>query len=319
MDYRYALGWSRTHPVGQAVAALTPWTRAMCRAGDFWKGLKSPIPQGEYGGNFPSICRSEITKLWAGRKEIVVLWSGGIDSTLVAALLVESRPKGAVIRLCSDTATLSNEEHQGLGWLVENGCMKMPLDVNQLRSVTERGGMVVSGYHADTLLSGDMVRYWDLYETIWDMSLEDLFLKVSGLPIQAVKKHMEDIQPLLDLCPLEQTAANVAWWLDYTCAWDDDEMALKYIMDLEAPGEGYINFFASEALQLWAVQDASLKIGRTKGTHKKVYMELLNEIMGFSVEMPINTEPTSDYFIYPISKGLLLAIREDWSIIESGV
>lgn len=318
MNYRYALGWSRTHPVGRAIAALTPWTRTMCRAGDFWNGVKSVIPQGQTGGNFADICRSEITKLWDKHKELVVLWSGGMDSTLLAALLVESRPKDGIIKLCSESQTLS-KEHQGLDWLLEKGCVPMPLDANQLRAVTERGGMVVSGYHADTLLSGDLIRYWDLYETIWDMSVEELFLKVSGLPIQAVRKHVEDIQPLLDLCPLEKTAANIAWWLDFVCAWDDDEMALKFIMDLEAPGEGYVNFFAAEPFQLWAIQDANAKIGKTKETHKQVYYELLKEILGFEIPVPINTEPPNDFYVYPISNSKLIAILEDWTVIESGV
>ena len=318
MNYRYASGWARANPVGQAISKLTPWYRVMCRAGDFWPGIKSAIPTGQYGGDLASICRTEAQAAWEGRSELVVMWSGGIDSTLLAALLVECRPEGGLIRLCSDRATLEWDTHQGLQWLLSHGCTKLEIDPAELRAVVGRGGMVVAGYHADTLLSGDIVRYNDLYERIFDISVEDMFVEITKFPLTVVQKYLADIKPLLDLCPLEQTAANVAWWLDYTCAWDSDEMALKYAVDIDPPGVGYFNFYGSDAFQLWAVQDATLKIGRTKETHKQVYLDLLSEVMGFAPEMPVTTEPSREYYQNEAITRQLLAIKEDWTLVESG-
>src|SRR5690606_14625466 len=148
-----------------------------------------------------------------------------------------------------------------------------------LRAVVAQGGMLVAGYHADTLLCGDIIRYHDLYADIWHLSVEEMFVRVTGLPVPAVQRALLDLEPLLVLMPVPRTAANVAWWLDFTCAWNSDEMALKYLFDLNPPGQGYLNFFGAPAFQLWSMQDVAQKVGRTAETHKQVYLNLVEEIV----------------------------------------
>lgn len=315
---RYARGWAHGTAFGRALFELTPWHKVLCRAGDFWPGIKSPMPAGPYGGDLASLCRAEAQALWNQYDELLVAWSGGIDSTLLACLLAECQPAGTVLNLCSEATTLGWVNHHGLQWLLDKGCQTVPLTKANLEAVVARGGMVVTGYHADTLLSGDMVRYNDLYERIWSMDLVELFMAVSKLPEAAVKHHLKVLQPLLDLCPLPQTAANVAWWLDYTCAWDSDEMMFKYHQDIAPPGVGYVNFYGAESLQRWAVQDAEQKLGKTKATHKQAYLAILADILGFMPDLPHATEFDDSYGAI-MDMGKVLIIHEDWSVTERAV
>ena len=315
---RYARVWAQGTAFGKALYELTPWHRVVCRAGDFWPGLKSALPTGPFGGDLATIARAEAQALWQRYDELLVMWSGGIDSTLLAALLVECKPPGASLTLCSEAKTLGWVDHPVLPWLLEQGCQTQLLSQTVLEAVVQRGGMVITGYHADGLLSGDIVRYSDLYEQVWSMDLVEMFMAVSKHPEALVKHHLKALQPLFDLCPLAPTPVNLAWWLDFTCAWDSDSMMFQYHQGIAPHGVGYINFFGSTAFQNWAVQDAAQKIGPTRATHKQVYLNLLAEILGFMPVLPHATEYDED-FGRIMDMGKVLYIREDWSVVERAV
>lgn len=277
------------------------------------------MPVGEPGGDFAAICRTEAQKLWAKYSEIAVMWSGGMDSSLLACLLVESKPANGKLLISSERETLAWDDHDIMKWLLAAGCEKLEASSASLRAVVDRGGMVVAGYHADTLLCGDIMRYYDLYSTIWDMSVEEMLIAIQGrIHKSSVQAYMTDLQPLIDLMPLPKTAANVAYWLDFTCAWNSDEMALKFIFDLEPPGVGYVNFFGANDFQLWSLQDVEAKVGKNKETHKQVYHQLLSEIVGFGPVIPLNTEP-GELYGASMDMGKVLAITEDWKVIESPI
>ncbi|SUE95813.1 Uncharacterised protein [Ectopseudomonas mendocina] len=247
------------------------------------------------------------------------MWSGGMDSSLLACLLLEAKPAHGKLLISSEPITLSWNDHDILKWLVGAGCEKLEATSASLRDVVDRGGMVVAGYHADTLLCGDIMRYYNLYSDIWSMSVEDMMVRVaSDIHEASVQSFMSDLQPLIDLMPLPKTAANVAYWLDFTCAWDSDEMTLKFAFDLEPPGVGYVNFFGARDFQLWSLQDVEAKVGKNKETHKRVYYELLSEIVGFQPTIPLNTEP-GELYGTSMDMGRVLAITEDWKVIESPV
>lgn len=315
MNYRYALGWVNSTPLGRAIYHLTPWSRVTCRAGGLWPGITNPIPSGTPGGDFLSICRQEAQALWQQYNELAVMWSGGMDSSLLACVLAECKPAEATLLISSEGTTLA-QESDVLNWLSSKGCPKMLMTPHTLRAVTERGGMVVTGYHADSLLCGDIIRYWNLYESIWTMTVEEMLGIVSELHPAAVTALLQDLEPLLELMPLERTAANVAWWLDFTCAWDSDEMATKFVFNLNPPGSGYINFYGADAFQLWAMQDVAVKVGNTKATHKQLYKAAITEVLGFIPVIPINTEPGEEYG-ESMDMNKVLVIKEDWTVIKA--
>ena len=303
MSYRYLRAWRDSGPVARAITRLCPWSRPTCRVGGFWSGIYEPIPEGEVGGDLAALCRAE---------------AAALDSSLLACLLAESRPSNATLVLIAEAATLANDAYDLRDWLLAHGCTTQVLSSQALRDVTVRGGMVVTGYHADTLLSGDIVRYNDLYESIWNMTEQELFERITRLPASVVRGLLVDLEPLLAMMPLPRTAATVAWWLDFTVAWASDDMTLKYSFDLAPPGQGYVNFFGAPSLQLWSMQDAGNKIGPTKVGHKHLYLGLISEIVGFAPTIPHSTEP-GDGFGKNMDMSRVLAIREDWSVVESAV
>ncbi|WP_347506208.1 hypothetical protein [Pseudomonas anguilliseptica] len=316
MRLRYAKGWVNGNPVAQAVYQLSPWYLFTCRAGDIWPGIKEPIPQGTPGaGDFAAICRKEAAALWAEFSSLTVMWSGGIDSNLLACLLVESCPAGASLTLSGPADRLAATDDQALNWLRDHGCATVVTDTEVLHQVVADGGMVVTGVHADTLLCGDLIRYNDLYAAIWDMSVEEMFVRCSGLAPGAVRGYLERLEPLLALMPLARTAANVAWWLDFTCAWDSDAMMAWRVFGLAPGGVGYRDFFAAPAFQLWSMQDVALKVGKTADTHKQLYTNLIAEIVGFMPNLPLRTEIDEEVKMERVW-GEVIGIREDWSLIQ---
>src|SRR5690606_41495221 len=117
MRYRYASGWVRSNPLARSLAMLCPWRRLTCRVGGFWPGLSDPVPEGPVGGDFCAIARAEAHSFWQRYDELAVMWSGGIDSSLLACLLAEARPATGRLLPARETHTFDWPEHKVLAWL----------------------------------------------------------------------------------------------------------------------------------------------------------------------------------------------------------
>lgn len=213
--------------------------------------------------------------------------------------------------------TVQATESGVLKCLREMGCSVVPLSREGMLSAVQGGGMLVTGWHADVLLAGDIIRYNDLYESIWHMSVEDVFLKVTGFSAGLVRRYLSDIEPLLAEMPLPRTTVNVIWWLDFTCAWMLGEIAIMKTFNIGRPGVAYVNFFGAESLQRWSIQDAAVKIGKTRETHKKVYRDLIAEIIGHLPDIPLKNYPGPDYYRGALDMSKLIAIKEDYSMVFS--
>lgn len=309
MNYRYSYNWATSNGISRAVAKLGMWGFTPPRG--IWPGVSEPIPVPDTQGLFADIARAVAAEMWAQYPHIAVVWSGGVDSSLVAVALMESKPAGSVLSVVSEPATFASSGNVW-PWLADRGCQQLWLSRQTLRDVVDQGGMVTTGYHADTLLCGDIIRYHNLYSSIWNMTVEEMFIHMDQLHPEDVLTQLKMIEPLLQQMPLERTAANVAFWLDYTCAWHGDEMALMKLFDVDAPGVGYVNFFAHPTLQAWSLRDVAEKVGKTHETHKSIYKALLSEIMGTAPIIQLNTEPGEGYLSTPEDRQIQ-AVRADWT------
>lgn len=312
MKYRFMSGWTHHEPISVALCALTDYTVTIPRVGNLFPGVSSPIPSGPYGGDLESIVMARAAELWQRYDTILVLWSGGTDSTMAAAALAKLRGDRRLI------VSLSGREEKQTGpevyqWFVDQGCEFLDATPASMRQIAEEGGMVVTGHHADSLLLGE---YADLGEAIWDMTLLEAVMAKTGMTEAWAQRQIDEVQVFFDYLELEHTTVNMCWWLDFAACWDQDEMSYYLMYHLAPPGEGYVTFYGSEDFQRWAMQPVEDKVGRGDKAFKYRFHEIVEKLLGFKPQIVHrNNEPMELGVVSRI--GACLAIREDWSLVAS--
>lgn len=311
-NLRYGKGWCYLNPLAASVIAISPWHIITCRVGGFWPGVTSEAPLTSTTKSFAEICQSEAVALWAKHKKVLVLWSGGVDSSLVATFMAKTRPADGQLMLGSSHGSSPDFDNNLMAWYFEQDISFCQADPARLNEFVAAGWHVVTGVHADTLLSGDIVRYGHLYNDIHNIGIKDLISKMAKTEDdKKVDELYGHLKPLIDLMPLQQTAANFAWWLDYTCAWDMDSMATWQVFGVHP--NNYTDFFGAIDFQRWSIKDSYEKIGSTEATHKQIYHDLLASLLPFTPEI-VRTEMSYKTKSMNIWEGVV-GVTEDWQFV----
>lgn len=310
--YRYNRRWTRETALGRSLIAVTQWEHAVPRVGGLYQGISTPIPEAK-PHDFESICLARAEALWAAHSELLVLWSGGTDSTLVAALLAHTKPADKTLFISHTPASLENGQ-EAMTALINKGAVAVPFSVDLTEEVLLHGGMSITGYHADGLLLGDF--YDQNGEDIMGLTIQGMVALRTGMSENLALFHLQQLKPLIDLMPLEKTALNIAWWLDFATFWDRDEYDLHYRLGIGKPGEAYTSFFSAVEFQEWAIRDVAQKIGMNGQAHKQLYLALIEKYLGSITPLKKNyLEQEIDQGQNSLFHPNLLQIREDYSLL----
>lgn len=314
MKLLYSKEWTKTE-LGSAIITAIGWQHAVPRVGNLFSGSTIPIPD---GGPVPLIeaVEDSAKDLLNRYKTLYVPWSGGIDSTLVAVALAHFKTPEHTIIISESDQSMTDSPSGIYKLLIEKGCVGEPFDIERMKEISANGGMVVSGYHADSIMIGEMADARELHDVIHDMTPVELLMAHTGLSEARCKTLLRQLEPLLSLMPVERTAANIAWWLDFTCCWSRDEYDLHFRLGL--PKGSYASFFMTDLFQRWSMQDTRKKGGLTEATKKYKYKDILESYLGVKVSnfksnlIDFNLTIDNDLF-----SDKLLLIREDYSYIKS--
>lgn len=316
MEYRYSKAWA-DRGLGRSIIKVFGWQHSAPRVGGLFPGITDPIPA-PASPTFSQCLEDATARALARAEEFVVLWSGGVDSTLVALCLASRKsPTQKVYITCSDQS-MADSAQATKDALARAGCLHAPMSLTWLHQAVARGAVVVNGSHADSITLGEFADAADIHDQIWDMSMVQLVQAHMGLTRPEAEAHLEVIQPLFDLMPLEQTTLNKAFWTDFTCCWSRDEYDFTYRFDLGPPGETHFSFFSTSMFQQWAVMDAREKLRR--GDSKWMIREACIRIAGHSLRFKKNLmDPAINAPGYQtLYSDRLLAIRSDYRLVLSG-
>lgn len=313
MPDRYSRGWFLTTPMGRALRTITKLHGPAPRFSDLCPLLTTPFPENI---NEPielhEACDLRAKELVEKYQTIYVCWSGGVDSTLVAAYLGKHKKPDTELILSVSDQSLQDASSGVLDALVAQGYSTEEISPDRMREVASLGGMVVCGHHADSILLGELVDDTGAYESIWTMSPTEMISNHTGVSLEAAAGLLHDIEPLLAKMPFERTAANIAWWIDFTCFWDTDEMDFMIRFGLEPPGVGYVCFFGTPEFQRWAMRDVSEKAGNTEATYKHQYVSLISSILG---KHEFVTKNRLDVGCANAYSSRMVKIREDYTVV----
>jgi hypothetical protein len=222
-----------------------------------------PIPTGN-ARSFEVICEERIKELLSFPGEIGILFSGGIDSTLVSVLLFQHmKPEDR------ERITFFYNEAS----IIENKLFFDRFIKNQFKSgsswdfdkwITE-DKIVLTGECADNLFGSLTVKflmqrlddpkllhksYKPFVEKLWREKLGDDFNTIYSQFLQ-----------LADVCPTPiKTMHDWFWWLNFTMKWQAVVYRIYSHTDLSLSKNKIVHFFNTDEFQLWSLQNPDLKV-----------------------------------------------------------
>lgn len=277
VDLVFDSRWASGNPFGYSLSWVMGTNRVCPRVGGIPSSMKgSPIPAPDRASNLVDLVQRRADEFRG--KPVAVLWSGGVDSTLVCALLAG---KNLHVICQEDTQRKSGSF---TAWLQAHGVRFHRQDRTAIEFLS-RHMPVLTGTHADSILLGELVDIGDFYDEVWTSSLAELVALNRQSSVEQAQSHLDVIQPLLDLCPIENpTTADLAWWLDFSCLWERDLWWMSYSAGLKR-GK-ILNFFNTEYFQAWAQRPVSEKVGREKSNHKYLYLDMIASLCP-NVSLPV--------------------------------
>lgn len=318
MTYRYHSRWRQGDSSRLALTQIIRNDWAIPRAGNLYSGICTPIaPPSNI--SLKQACFNRATEILAKYDEIYIMFSGGVDSTLVAAYLCSMSKPNHKITLSGSTQVESDCDPRVIEWFKQYATFE-EISIDRMKETTARGGMVVTGVHADSILIGEVLddaKDPAFYTDIWDMTPVEMVAKFTGQSNLWAEVQLNKIRPLTDLMPVAMNAPNLAWWLDFSCLWDRDEMEFMTKLGLDHTGKGFIAFFNTTEFEGWSQRDASQKAGVGIELYKYQYKELIMDIIKFEPVWPGKTKFTSLAEKLEETKwpDTILMITENWETV----
>lgn len=256
----------------------------------------SPVP--ERGDNVLSFATcsynriDEIIKNFetSGKKKLVILYSGGIDSTLIVALLVAHPDwinlKDQVLLAFNEDSQLENPDFFR-EFILPNFGHNLISSNNFYAIINNTDNLCVTGECADNLFGSLTLKsYMDAtgnYKSIHTPFEKESLVWLLDKTVYHRDEREKMLRDLVAAAPVPiNTNHDFLWWLNYAMKWQ----AVKYRMSMHSPtaeqaeymAANVINFFDSEDYQRWALYTTEEKVGGKWNSYKLPAKLLINEI-----------------------------------------
>jgi hypothetical protein len=237
-----------------------------------------PIPVGT-ARSFETICEDRIKEILTHPGEIGVLFSGGIDSTLVSVLLfqfMKPEDKDRITFFYNDASITENK-------LFFNRFIKDKFKSGSSWNFDKwisNDRIILTGECADNLFGSLTVKflmqrlddpkllhksYGPFVERLWREKLGDEFSSI-----------YEKFQHLASLCPTPvKTMHDWFWWLNFTMKWQAVVYRIYSHTDLSKSKNKIIHFFNTEEFQLWSLQNPDLKVKNDWYSYKWLMKDMI--------------------------------------------
>jgi hypothetical protein len=281
---------------------FNPWISLSDRTGTLDLGVdvfnNSPIPEKRTPESFESCSVSRMTKIIKSfqtdesKEKLVIMYSGGIDSTLIVCLLISSpywpEISDHILLAFNEDSQIENPKFFNDVILDKFGHCLISSN-NFYDIITNPSYSVVTGECADNLFGSltvksymDATGKFDCLHKDWESGSLDWLLNKSDPETRDQREQM--LYDLVNASPIDiATNHEFLWWINYSMKWQ----AVKYRMGMHSPNkqqaeymcEHIINFFDTEDFQLWALYTEEQKLGDTWASYKLPAKKLINEVV----------------------------------------
>lgn len=248
--------------------------------------------------NLDDICQSTIEQYKKIDKQIYILWSGGIDSTLlVVSFLKSSVPKDKVVVACNFDSIkenyifykkhiLPNFEVISSDFLIQSG------------NVSKINGLVLNGDPADVLYGYDLtisiskILDFDYLQLPCDRNNVTNYFCLKGFSDQSANFWYDYFTNSMTKSPRPiKTMQDFSWWEGFNYRWQPaNEKFQVRISSLNS--NCYDRFFGNEKFQLWSIFKDPILIKTPKDIKvesKKIISEYTKDESYFYNKIKLNS------------------------------
>lgn len=240
-----------------------------------------PLPQGVINKTFAEICQERINFILSTGKEIGILFSGGIDSTLVMVLLLQNMKESDRERITifyNDSSILENriffekfiknKFKHGNSWHFDSWLNDERIIVTGECADNLFGSLTVK-FLIQSSSDSDLINkpYRNFVEFIWKKKLENDFDLIYDYFIALAKKAPYKLVTIHDWF----------WWINFTMKWQAVIYRIPSHCNLSLVKDRIVHFFNTEDFQLWSLNNPQLKVKDDWNSYKWLMKEQIFE------------------------------------------
>lgn len=234
--------------------------------------------------SFEDICAkraSEITQDTSSGKDIRVLWSGGIDSTVALISLIKNlKNKDQLSRLKVLLSEESINEFSSFYKDEIKNRIEYKLIKSNIFDYINDDEIYVTGEHGDQLFGSDKLKYAVITEEAYrpyEDVLEYFISRKLGTE-KHTREIIEYLNPQLKNSPINiQSYYDYLWWMNFSLKWQN--VSLRLIAGLDKSHEilnkNFFHFFQSIDFQNWSISNHDKKIKKEWNSYKYIAKEYI--------------------------------------------
>lgn len=255
-----------------------------------------PIPEpATDGASFAEICdrigRELLARAVEDEKPLQVLWSGGIDSTLVLCSLLEAAEAVDRLDLLEVVLTIDSvQEYPRFFERYIRGRLRTVHASHPVFGYLDDDKTIVTGEHGDQLFGSDYLARYVPTGTAWLPWEDVLHLIVTGKlgdPRQA-QRVVDYLRPQIEQAPVPiVTLFDLFWWLNFSLKWQ--HVTFRTVIYKRTRHrktyDALVHFFRDPRFQAWSLatrsrDDRDAGIGTDWSAYKRVAKEAILEFTG---------------------------------------
>ena len=219
-------------------------------------------------------------------REIRVLWSGGIDSTVALVSLLSTLPPGEHDRLHIYLSMVSIDEYPV--FFREHILHKLRFRLIKPPVTSHFGGeaLIVTGEHGDQLFGSDKLLplmrnglCYEPYEAVLPLVVMNKFGKATK-----VDRLLDYLQPLIAACPVPlQSTFDLYWWLNFSIKWQQVSLRLPVFTfqpDVAKLVTRFRHFFRDPRFQSWSLTNYPHRAAASPTDYKRAAKEVIYTYTG---------------------------------------
>lgn len=250
---------------------------------------ESKIPTSQYNGDtYENIVSKRCEQLINLNTPIKILWSGGIDSTLVVATFLKNYNKdllkSRITILMSRDSIVENPyfyKHFIAPTFNISNSEKLP------HFLYDNDGIIVTGELNDQLSGKVNIRDWAIFmgNTLDDSLSKNLIVEYyvkKGLTVKEADYWYNNITSSASSLGIEITNINdFFWWFNFCFFWQDTSLRIYcltlpfYANKFTQGTRSCVHFYNTPEFQLWALNNPSFRKFSTWNTYKQHSKDLI--------------------------------------------
>lgn len=252
------------------------------------------LPLVETTGSFFSICDTRIKTLMekaeTTKKQLVVMYSGGVDSTLIISSLLKNFPASTLKNVIVLLSVESVCENYDLFDKIKRTFTCKPSN-NYQEYLGNSKYLFVIGEHADQLFGSKYTPQFIKYnkgniDSLFDLInltlLADFFkYLLPNSSEKSINRLVMLLVKLADNAPIAiDTYYKFFWWINFTCKWQSVYIR-SVMLNSNIPNiifeNNYTTFYSSIDFQRWSMNNAST-LGDPSKTYKHTSKEYIIDV-----------------------------------------